>query len=70
MLRGPLLSKSSNKFPTLRFKKSIHVFEGRVVQGSTEDLYWRDWGQSKYTAYIKLFYYPQGKTLYLSAGAD
>ena len=57
MLRGPLLSKSSNKFPTLRFKKSIHVFEGRVVQGSTEDLSWGDWGQSKYTAYIKLFYY-------------
>ena len=50
MLRWLLLSKSSNKFPTLRFKKSIHVFEGRVVPGGTDDLYWGDCGQNKYTA--------------------
>ena len=54
MLRVPMLSKSS-EFSTLRFKKSIHVFVGRLVQGGTEYLYWGDWGQNKYTAYMSWF---------------
>ena len=49
-----MLSKSS-EFSTLRFKKSIHVFVGRLVQGGTEYLYWGDWGQNKYTAYMSWF---------------